>query len=491
MPTLPGVTVSASAVSGSGAPGGNVGTWFITGQTERGPLAPDRARPIRSLADFVAAYGARVSYSVLYDAVDAFFHAGGSRLYVARVVGPAAALSTLTLNDRAGTPAATLTVKPKGPGAYGTRLSVQVKNGDATNSYQLLVFYDGQQVEQTADLFTPTDAVVWSQQASRWVNVTSAGSATAAPNNNPAVLAATALSGGSDDRTNIFFGESDWAAGLARFTPDYGPGMVSAPGRGTSTGHTQLLTHAAGTNREAVLDAPDQSSQATLSGLAIAARAASTADEFGVLAAPWLVVPGVVAGTTRTVPASSITAGRISQQVSTGPANVPAAGDNGEIPWVIDVAQTFTDTERGQLNDDGVIVLRKAYGSSNVTLYGYRTLDTGVWRLLNNQLLRLAIQDECALLGEAFMFDQIDGRGRKLAEFKQAISGVLQGHYDAGELYGADAADAYRVDVGPGVNGAEGLQAGILRAQLSCRMSPFAEQVKIEIRKVPITETLV
>lgn len=489
---VPGVTVTATAVTGLSQTGGSVGTLFLAGITELGPLGAAPEKPIRSLSEFVAVYGGRVSWGTLYDAVDAFFRSGGSRCYVSRVVGPGAALSSLTLYDRAGTPQATLTVRPKGPGAYGTRLSVQVLPGTVSAAFQLLVFFDGIALEQSGDLTSPAAAVEWAANASRYVTVTDAGSATAAPNNLPATAAAAALSGGTDDRANIT--DSQWAAALAAYDSTFGAGIIAMPGRSTSTAHSQLMQHGVAYNRQALLDGPPGASASTLVGLAATARGNSFADEFGTLAAPWLKVPGTTAGTSRLVPASVVMAGLIARrETAPGGFGQPAAGAEGVVSWALDLGQApFTEVERAQLNDAGINVFRQVRGIGDVVLYSYRTLDlTAAWRSLNHQLLRLQIVEDSSQIAEQFMFDQIDGRGQKIAEWGAALSAMLQGHWDAGGLFGTTAEQAYRVDVGPGVNTAETLQDGKLRASLSIRMSPFAEYVEIEIVKVPITESLV
>ncbi len=136
----PGTSVTSSAISGIGDDGQDLGTWFVAGITELGPTTVSTGRPIYSLSDFVAQYGARVPYGTLYDAVDAFFRVGGAQLRVARVVGPAATFSSLTLNDRAGSPLPTLTVKPKGPGSYGSRITVQVLAGSVSGTYVLVIY---------------------------------------------------------------------------------------------------------------------------------------------------------------------------------------------------------------------------------------------------------------------------------------------------------------------------------------------------------------
>lgn len=485
--TRPGVVVTSTAVSAASGPPTSMGPWFVAGITERGPLTVDPNAPVRSMADYAAVFGDRVSYGTLYDSLDTFFRLGGSQAFISRVVGPTPTVSSRTLVDRAGSPLNTLRVDAKNPGVWGTRVSVSVANGVGSNTFTLTVYYDGVAVEQSSDLSSPADAVTWAATYSHYVVITDLASATVAPNNNPAVLATSALTGGNDDRTNIV--DASWQTALDRFTADLGPGQVSQPTRTTSAAHLQTIEHAAAKNRQALLDGVAGSSATTLASLAGTLRSGTSHDEYGALFAPWLTIPGLTSGTTRTVPPSAVAAGLLAAQDRLGDANVPAAGQQGVASYVLDLAQTaFTDAERQTLNDAGVNVFRNLYGT--VRLYGFRTLDLGDWRALNNQRLRIQITNAAKIVGEGFPFTEIDPRGRTLAAFNGALVGMLQPYFLSGALYGASAAEAYNVDTGPGINTPTTLANGELHAVLSLRMSPFAELVQISIVKYPNTQPL-
>src|SRR5947209_15483793 len=82
---LPGTTVTRRDTSPPIAVPTDTSVWFVTGMAEKGPLEPVL---IGSMNDYAETFGARVSYGLLYDALDTFFREGGSRAYVSRVVGP-------------------------------------------------------------------------------------------------------------------------------------------------------------------------------------------------------------------------------------------------------------------------------------------------------------------------------------------------------------------------------------------------------------------
>ncbi|MBD0327843.1 MAG: hypothetical protein ICV68_15520, partial [Pyrinomonadaceae bacterium] len=153
----------------------------------------------------------------------------------------------------------------------------------------------------------------------------------------------------------------------------------------------------------------------------------------------------------------------------------------------------WTDAERDSLNTVGVNVIRHL--PDGVTLYGFRTLakpdsDASGWMTLNNQRLRLAITAEAEAIAEAFLFDQLDGKGQKIAEYRGALMGVLLRYYTAGSLFGETPEEAFFVDVGPGVNTPTSIANGELQAVLSVRMSPMAELAVIEIVKTSVSPAL-
>lgn len=477
----PGVEVVSRAAPPTGGPPSSTGTWFVSGLTDRGPV--NEAVLVRNMTEFVRVFGPRVTYGMLFDALDTFFREGGTRAFVARVVGPNAALDTVALAGADATDA--ITVSSIGPGASG--LSVAIVAGDTAGTYRIEVHDADGLLERSPELASNTDAVLWGD-ASQYIRVTADGEA------NPAPVAAQPLAGGDDDRAAIT--DDERTAALNFFTKVLGPGQVSLPGATTDAAHAALLQHAHDTNRVAILDTPDTSTVASL--LASVAAIRDTADpatlERGGIFAPWAEVPGVIRGTTRTVPYSAVQAGLIARRDGvTGNPNDPAAGVNGRSRYALSLSQpTFTDAQRMQLNEAGINIAREMH--DGVRTYGYRTVidpnGDPSWLSLAAARVRMAIEHDANALGEEFMFAQIDGRGLKIAEFNGALTGMLQGYWTLGALYGESPDEAFIVDTGLGVNTPESLARNELRAAIGLRTSPFAELVYIEIVKVPITEAL-
>ena len=282
-------------------------------------------------------------------------------------------------------------------------------------------------------------------------------------------------------------------AALDALTKDLGPGQVfiADPAlASTVDSQSALLAHAAATNRVALLSCVD----GTAAEVEAAAKALNTDANarYGALFAPSATVPGVVAGTTRTVPYAAIEAGIIARNDNAYSPNQPAAGDLGQSVFALDVAGHYSDLEYQSLNTAGASMARLIYGG--VRTYGYRScvdpVVTPQWLMFGWARLNMAITAQAEAIGEHFVFAQLDGNGHTLSEFGGELSAMLLGYYTEGSLYGATPQDAYSVDVGSSVNTPETIANGELHAVISVRMSPDAEWVVIEIVKVASNQAL-
>lgn len=480
----PGVNVTSRAAIAPDGPPTDTGVWFVGGQAEKGPT--NTWALLHNMTDFDAVYGDRFTpLPTLYDSVDTFFRDGGRQAYVIRVVGPGATKGTLTSVDRAGTPVPTIAVDALSEGAYSSEISREVVNGVGANTFALIIRSEGAIVEQSGDLANPAAAVAWAAN-SKFVRVRDLASASAAPTNNPAVSPATALSAGTDDRTSIT--DVHRTAALDKFTADLGPGQVSWPGATTTAIGNALQAHAQLRNRTAILDSPDTG----VAGDMIATVAnilLSPEPERCAVFGPQAIVPGLTPGTIRTVPMSAVVAGIMARNDAVNGTGTPAAGQNGQSRYAIDVTHTYSDADRKAANDAGVNIVKPLYGP--ITIYGYRTCSADLrWRSLADQRLRMEIANLAGIIGEEYVFQKIDPQGHTIAGYGGALKAMLTRFYNQGSLFGLTPDDAFSVNVGDSVNTILTKAAGELHAVLGLKMSPFAEMVFIEIVKVPITEPL-
>lgn len=483
MPPRPGTQIITRETPQPLSAPTDTGVWFATGLAEKGPS--DRAVLVQSLTDFVTQFGTRQSNSVLYDAVEAFFKEGGSKAYISRVVGPAAASAFRVYNDAAAV--ASLRIEAENAGAWGNSLNVEIVGGDVGGNFKLKITHDTDASinETSADLADTDAAVVYGQQSSL-IKVVKLGTV------DPVVLAAQSLTGGTDDAAAVT--ETHWKAALDRISKDHGPGQVSAPGRTTTQAYTDLLNHALANDRVALLDGADTVTVATLTTAAAGLRSLSEVDRYGALFAPWVIVPGIVPGTTRTVPPSAVAAGLMARSDASGKSpNDPAAGANGLLQYGVGLSQAaWTDAQRDTLNTGGVNAFRTLYGG--VRLYGYRTLTDPVldsnWINLGNARLFMGIRAKGGEIAERYVLRQLDGQRRVIAQYGGELAGMLIPYYEAGSLYGQTPEEAFNVNVGPQVNTDASIADGQLKAVISLKMSPFAELVTLELVKTRITEVV-
>lgn len=460
-------------------------TAFIVGFTDKGPVGS--ATEIRSMERLKSVYGDRVSYGYVYDAVETIFREsrGTARVYVSRVVGPSPTNASVKLFDQSGStdPAdVALVVTAKNAGSWGASLNATVTVDGSNFTIEISHDTDGV-VENSGTLADRAAAVTWSA-GSDYVDITLGAS-----NEDPRAVASSSFTGGTDDHSNAT--DATWLAALDEFDRLLGPGQVLAPGRTTTAGHTQLLDHAAANNRVALLDSTDTPTVATITAQAAAQQSDSNA-RYAQLLAPWVVIPGITGGTTRTVPPSAFQAGLLARSDALNSANVPAAGENGQARYATDLTQAWTDSQRETLNEAGVTVIRDVYNT--IQTYGIRSLadpdEDSLWLQFPGARYLMSIRARVEAVAESFLFEQIDGRGIVFARLKSAIEGELLPDYEAGSLYGSSPEDAFVVDTGDQVNTEETIADGQIKAAVGVRVSPGAEYVYIEIARTAVDQSL-
>jgi hypothetical protein len=483
---MPGVVVRTETQAGpSAALRSPSSQFFIVGITERG----DTTKPVlvRGMADAKALLGDRVSYGGVWDQLKVFFDEGGLQAYVSRVVGGAASKGTLTLVDRAGSPLNTIRIDAMNAGAWSSRVKIAVANGSLANTFKISVYLDDILVEEKSNLPTPADAVT-AFKDSTYIRAVDLGSATASPNNNPAVLAATALSAGADDRAAVI--DADYVTALARFTADLGDGAVAIPGRTATAIWTGIEAHCEANNRLGLLASAVADGKS-----ALLARNAEVKSEFCGIFAPWIVVSDGGSGTRTISPEGYVAACRARAHDQTGPWRIPA-GQIAVAQTLVDVATRYSDTDANDLDAGRINVIR--YISGSPRLYGWRSLsvdEQAYWFLKDRDLLNYLVVEAGKRL-EDYVFQPIDRKGHLLAAVNATLVGLVDPISRAGGLYpminnaGQQTDPGYKVDTGSSVNTDATLAANEVRARLSVRISPAGGLVSLTIVKVGITSGL-
>lgn len=481
----PGVIVETATRAGQAASNGaDTGRYFVAGLFDRGRT--DAPVLVRSLRELVERFGERTAYSAAWDSLATYFSEGGTQAYVRRVVGAAAAPGTLTLQDRAGAPLDTVRVDALGGGAWSTGVTVEVAAGTAADTVKVIVRY-GQDVETFDNATTPAD-LANKLNDSKYVRGVNLGSATAAPNNLPAVVAATALSAGTDDRAAV--DTAAMTAALDGFPAGLGTGAVALPGYSADLVGAALRTHAKATRRVAIL--ATAVGQATAQAKATAQSLTSVDGAYTMLAYPWVRI-SIAPGVTQLVsPEGYVAAARARAHTSTGPWGA-AAGPDSAARTLVGLELDVTQTDGSDLNDAGVSVIRTVAGQ--IVLYGYRSLaiDAVNYRLLSAQdtLNYLAQRAEDALAKFVFapmnsgLLGQVDGVLRGIcADIR--VRGGLYPWYTA-SVPREEIDPGYSVDVSDAVNTIESLAANELRASVAVRLAEHAELIRLTLIRVGLT----
>jgi len=133
----PGVFINEVALPQSITPAADgTARGAFLGAFAKGPITSPVL--VTSWYEFAKTFG---NVSDIYSAtwgVYSFFANGGRQAYIKRVVGSGAEAASLTLNDRAVSAAATLTVYASSPGTWGNNLKVQVKSA-STTTFNLII----------------------------------------------------------------------------------------------------------------------------------------------------------------------------------------------------------------------------------------------------------------------------------------------------------------------------------------------------------------
>lgn len=483
----PGINVVIGATKGAGGVVSSTGTWFVAGQTALGPA--NLSILIRNMDDFKANFGPRSNVSaLLYDSLETAFRRGLGQAYVSRYVGPAAAVDTVTLNDTQAVPAPSIAIDSIGPSTTGYKVDIAVNGStyvviikDATNNV----------LHESGNLTTPLDAVT-AFSTSKFVRVRALGTiAPAAAVNQP-------LAGGTDDRANIT--DVQRVAALDAFLAGLGPGQVSIPGATTQAAWVGVANHCATNGRRwGLLDAVDTNDDAAIEGAITAFRADTTlltgGDTYVSVFGPWHIIPGLTAGTSRVVPSSSVVAGNIAlNDAITKNPNLAPAGPLGVANYTTKLTQDpWPDQTRQALNAAGFNVWTTV--GDTIQLYGFRSLadpdnpDEAPWLQGTAGRMRMAIGQELYDYGQHFMFGQLDGQSKTLAQIEDGARGILHRYYDIGALYGATADKAYSVQIDSSNNTPESIQNGEFHARIGIKTSPFVEMGEFDVTKYAIGET--
>lgn len=471
--------------------GGETSFATFIGAHHRGPT---EATLISSWTEFVSIYGGFPpvggTVSELAHAVYQYMSNGGRQAYIVRVLGSGAAVSSLTLMDRAGTPLATLRVDALNAGVWGNDLRIDIVDRPAAGRFDLIVKFGGTTdnfiVERWLDVsMNNTDprylvSLINSPTAgSAYIRVTDLNSATAAPNDTPSVLTGGVLAAGAN-------GSAPSSSEIQAVTSTGGvldvieaPLTINIPGNSTSAVIQAALTYAETVgNHFVVIDPPAGQTPSE----AVTYAAGYSATSYGAVYYPWVHVPDASTnqpGATRLQPPGPLVVGEYTETDATrGPWKAPA-GLSARLTNVIALERKLNNTDLDVLNVGHVNALRQPPGAGTVIM-GARTLKKSQADMYVNVRRSINYIKDALLKGTRFaIFENNDQILWNLLTTQ--VTRFLNGVWQSGGLRGATPDQAFYVKCDGELNTPQVIASGEIHIEIGLAFQFPAEFVVIRI----------
>lgn len=464
-------------------------TAFAIGFAPWGPVGVRKL--VASWSEFLRTYGGFHALGWIAELAYVYFnHFGGKQMMLVRAAGSSAVVSTVTRNNRAGTPAATFKFDAKYPSST-VDISVTVADTSDTDRCDISISSDALGIVETykgADLRDDLERTAINA-ASRLVLISLVAETVSGPTGRPAA-GTFALTGGTDDTSG--YDLEDLADYLSQFADEnLGGGQVLIPGQYDPANVAALTAHAEQYNRLAILDhelAADYQD--------VAADMNDTPSSHAAAYFPWVEMPPLAGQDRKFFPPSIFAAGacaRVDRTIGThkAPANikVPNAID---VERNVDGTSVINDGVREFLNGKNINVIAPIEGEG-IKIYGARVLaeagETRIKFVHERRMLNLIYYT--AKIGYRWaVFAVVDGAGRLFRDLRASGQNFLRSLWQSGGLYGRTEEEAFIVVADETNNPPDDLAEGRVHVQIGVKLSPTAEQIFVNIDNVPLGQDL-
>ncbi|MFL6237610.1 MAG: phage tail sheath family protein, partial [Thermoanaerobaculia bacterium] len=302
------------------------------------------------------------------------------------------------------------------------------------------------------------------------------------PANIPAVVAATALAGGTNDNINAI-GSGHYQSALTALEKIDDVNILLAPDRVDPTVQKALIDHCEKMQeRFAILDPQPGADPAAITAQRTNPLLSSDRG-FAALYYPRIVIPDPLADGFLVIPPSGHLAGlyaRVDDQkgVHKAPANETLRG-------LVGLERVLSDDENGPLNEIGVNVIRSFLGRG-IRVWGARTIAPAAqtqWRYINVRRLMLFVEES---LQEGTLSAVFEPNNEALWEtLKRTINGFLTRVWRSGALVGTTAEEAFRVRIDRELNPPETRALGQLIIEVRVAPTTPAEFIVFRIIQQP------
>lgn len=487
---MPGIVVNTTVRTGPSTTNTSpTATWFVVGETERGPASDPKL--VTSISDFETTFGNYIAYGNVYQQVQTFFEEGGAQCYVSRVVGASATAGILDIPDTSAGTAATLTAV--GAGSWSSNLSATLT---PLGSGKILKLYLSDDLIYSSGEVASAQALVnkltTSTLASKYVTAV-VDSGLDMDN----ISAAVNFTAGDDDRASIL--AEDWYSAMDACGSDLGAGAVSLPGLVNALNveavHQEILNHCYTNHRIAILSVPSNFTSAQVAAHGETVGGFDHA-EYGALYWPWVTMRLEDGTNLNASPEGFVAAKRSVAFNRVGPWNA-YAGAVSASNFVTGIVEPVSKVLGDSLDESRVNALRIIGGA--VRVYGFRSLssDEDNFRFLNSRemLNYVVVQAEREL--EDLVFSPIDGRKALFTQVQGRLISLLEPIRLGGGLFESFDATGKRIDYGYSVvvndviNPISQLAGGLVKAKVGIRISSIGDQIQVDVTKSNLTASVV
>lgn len=301
------------------------------------------------------------------------------------------------------------------------------------------------------------------------------------PNNRPAVLAATALSGGQEDDISQI-DATHYRRAIDALEREDEVNILCVPDRTDQEIQQYMIDHCQKMqDRFAILDPQPRATPSN--GIVTQREGVASDNGYAALYYPWIEIANPVASGRVMVPPSGHIAGLYARvDNNRGVHKAPA---NERLRGALALERTLTDDEQGPLNEQGVNVLR-SFPGRGVVVWGARTIaprDRTQWRYLNVRRLLLFIEES---IQEGTQFAVFEPNNQALWEtVKRQVTEFLTRVWRDGALFGTAPDQAFRVRVDEELNPASTRALGQLVIEVILYPVTPAEYIVFRIVQEP------
>lgn len=290
-----------------------------------------------------------------------------------------------------------------------------------------------------------------------------------------------ALAGGADEDLTTL-ADQDFIDALATLEEVDDVNIIAIPDGITATVQQALIAHCElMAERFAVLDglrpAPDQPLFGTGS-VEEQRRGLDSTRGYGAMYYPWLRVSPATPGPPVLVPPSGHVCGIIAR--SDNGRGVHKAPANEIVQGALGVERTMSDIDQGQLNLQGINIIRVFQGGGRPVLFGARTTATDRnWQYVNIRRLFLFLEES---IEEGIRWAVFEPNNLQLwQKLRRTLTEFLTRQWRDGALFGATAEEAFYVRIDEVLNPFSEQALGRLHIEIGVRPTYPAEFIVVRI----------